>query len=576
MARRCAILALLTVGAFAQAPIWGQCGGIGWTGPTTCVSGSACVKQNDYYSQCLPGASVPTSTTTSASATTSAPASPTGSGSAAACTALANQLSTLIPGYTTTLIAAKIYPKGSTFNEGTFDYATPVTNLAEFCRFGAFFNTSAKSQVKFEVWMPTTTWNGRFAFVGNGIAAGGVNYPSMGGALTNYGFAVASTNTGHEGSGLDGTFALNNPDSQIDFGYRAVHLSTLFSKNVVRAFYSATAFKSYWLGCSSGGKQGLKEVQTYPDDYDGVLAGSPAWWWSHLTAWTLMGGILNPLGKTGALSATDWQTVHTGIMAQCDALDGLSDGIITNPALCVVDWSKINLSAAQRTTAASLYANWTSVDGKLLFPGYAPGAEEGGLAGTTGFVFPFTQDYFKYQVLNYTSVAAAASVTFNETFLEHLMKTADSTNPGNITADNFDIAPFITKGGKLLQYVGTQDPLIPYGSSVYYHEMVAKTLGTRPLDAYRMFAVPGMGHCAGGNKAPSDFGGDPGASGTKPANFDAQHNAILALIQWVENGTAPDQIIGSGSGFSRPLCPYPKFAKYVSGDQNNASSFTCQ
>jgi feruloyl esterase len=288
----------------------------------------------------------------------------------------------------------------------------------------------------------------------------------MGGAISNYGFAVASTNTGHEGSGLDGTFAVNNTNTQIDFGYRAVHLSTVFAKNIVKEFYGSQAktFKSYWLGCSSGGKQGLKEAQTYPGDYDGILAGSPAWWWSHLTAWTIMGGILNPSGP-GYMSSDNFTTLHKSIMSQCDSLDGLSDGIITNPAVCKINWASTGLSPAQQKQAAALYTNWTNSAGELLFPAYPPGAEEGGIAGANGFVFPFTSDYFKYQVLNYTSTSAASSVTFNDpNQLAQLIATADKTNPGNITADNYDISPFFKRGGKLIHYVGTQDQLISYGS----------------------------------------------------------------------------------------------------------------
>jgi feruloyl esterase len=292
----------------------------------------------------------------------------------------------------------------------------------------------------------------------------------MGGAVANYGFAAASTDAGHEASGLIGTFAVNNTPSQIDFGYRAVHLSTVFSKNIVRAFYGqqAKTFKSYWLGCSSGGKQGLKEAQMYPDDYDGILAGSPAWWWSHLTGWTILGGLLNPSGS-GYLNMTDFSKLHQAIIAQCDALDGLADGIITNPALCKVNWAKTGLSAAQQKQAAAYYTNWTSSTGELLFPGYSPGAEELGIAGSNGFGFPFTSDYFKYQVLNYTSVAAAANVTFTDpNQLAQLIAVADKTNPGGIIADHFDISPYIHRGGKLLHYGGTQDQLIDWGSVRVY------------------------------------------------------------------------------------------------------------
>jgi feruloyl esterase len=287
----------------------------------------------------------------------------------------------------------------------------------------------------------------------------------MGGAVSNYGFAVASTDAGHEASGLDGTFAANNSQSQIDFGYRAVHLSTVFAKNAVRAYYGAQQKKSYWIGCSSGGKQGFKEAQMYPEDYDGVLAGSPAWWWSHLTGWSIMGGLMNPSGA-GYMSTDDWSSLHQSIMSQCDALDGLADGIITNPALCKINWAATSLSAAQQKQAAAYYTNWTDTSGSLLFPGYSPGSEEFGLTGANPtFTIGFPTDYFKYQVLNYTSVAAASGVTFTDPKqLAQLVATADKTNPGGITANNYNISPFIKRGGKLLHYGGTQDQLIDWGS----------------------------------------------------------------------------------------------------------------
>ncbi|EJD48968.1 tannase and feruloyl esterase [Auricularia subglabra TFB-10046 SS5] len=507
-----------------------------------------------------------------------------------ACTTLASQAATLIPGYPADIYSARIYPSGTTFDEGNGppDYAAPVPDLPEFCRFGAFFNTSDHSQVKFEVWLPTTTWNGRFAFVGNGGFAGGVNYPSMGGAITNYGFAVASTNAGHNGTQLDGTFALNNPETQIDFGWRAVHLSTLFAKNVLRAFYSESAgdFRSYWIGCSSGGKQGLKEVQMFPDDYDGVLFGSPAWWWSHLNGYLIEVNLLNAPDGEGHMSAADWDVVHPAIMQQCDGLDGVEDGIIANPGVCSIDWDAIpGITPAQRAVAAGVYANWvSSQDGSLLFPGFSPGAEFG-FQFILGAPFPPSPDYFKYQVLNLTSVEAGKDVVFNTSFLEKLVGIADATDPGQTIAGDFDISPFLNRGGKLLGYVGSADELIPYGSSLYFHQQVLQTLGHDPVDQFRLFTVPGMGHCGGGAKSPNNLGADPGVSGqVDKALLDAGHNAILALIRWTENGTAPNQIIGTsyeGGGatgevdFQRPLCPYPKFPQYIGGDASSASSFVC-
>jgi feruloyl esterase len=207
----------------------------------------------------------------------------------------------------------------------------------------------------------------------------------MGGAVSNYGFAAASDDNGHEESGIFGEWRANNTESQIDFGYRGVHLSTVFSKNILEAFYGKPekSYKSYWLGCSSGGKQGLKEIQMYPEDYDGVLAGSPAWWWSHLTGYTVLGSLLNPTGL-GYVNYSDFSQLHASIISQCDAIDGLTDGIIANPALCRIDWSKTGLTLAQQKQAQQFYTNWTEPSGKLIFPAFSLGAEETGLAGIIG------------------------------------------------------------------------------------------------------------------------------------------------------------------------------------------------
>lgn len=506
---------------------------------------------------------------------------------AASCADLRNRAADLIPGYPAQIYAANWYPNNSTFStpEAIPEYSQPVPNLPEFCRFGAYFNTTSKTRVQFEVWLPINNWNNRFAFIGNGGDAGGVNYPNMGVPLAKYGLAVASTDTGHRGSGFDGTFAINNPETQIDFGHRAVHLSTIFAKNVVQAFYGKGAQKSYWLGCSSGGKQGLREITLYPEDYDGVLAGAPADWWSHLNAFVIEYNLRNQVGIAGHIDSSTWLTIHDQILSQCDALDGLKDNIITNPAICKPDFTKMGLSSQQAAVAASIYQNYTAPDGTLLFPTYSPGAEYAGPGFVTGSSLSISTDYFKYQVLNLTEIS---NRTFTSADLLKLLPKADATNPGLITVDDYNITAFIKRGGKLITYVGLADPLIPAQSTIYHHEKVRQTLGMDPRDSFRLFTVPGLGHCGGGI-APSDFGAayqDPSTLSlpASPVPFDAKHNMILALINWTENGHAPDLVIGTkfnndnqtqGIEFQRPLCPYPLMAKYNGGDANSANGFSC-
>ncbi|GAA5820526.1 hypothetical protein JCM3770_002286 [Rhodotorula araucariae] len=501
---------------------------------------------------------------------------------------------------------AEDYPEGTnlTTKWATVAYPDPVPDLPAFCRFGGFIHTSNISKVQFDVWLSTVDeWSGRFAMVGNGGDAGGVNSPDMWGPIKNYGFAVASTDTGHHGVSGNGTFAINNPESQKDFGYRVVHLTTVYSKEIVKSYYGKSAEKNYWFGCSSGGKQGVKEAQMYPEDYDGILAGAAAQFRTRLSAqiWRA-NAIINPATKPDYLSRADFDTIGAAVLNQCDELDGLKDGIITNPLVCQPDLNLLSCDAAGANTTSCLsagkiakiyllYSSWFSqANGSFIFFNYLPGSEAPSfitwifLIALPGFYSP---DYFQYQVLNATEVSNF-TVT-DEVEFEKLVTAGLETNPGGVDAADPYIGDFL-KRGKLLSYVGLADTIIPPESSIWYHNQVQKALGY-PVnfdDSYRLFAIPGMGHCSSGPGA-WNFGG-PGQrqaslrGSATSATFDREHDAILALIDWVENGVAPEMIIGAkytgdnkanGVAFTRPHCVYPKQAVYKTGDPNKASSFIC-
>lgn len=521
------------------------------------------------------------------------------------CPGLFNASKAVIPGLNP--YVAAVHPANVTFStpDAGPAYPQPVPDLPEFCRFGADFNTSKVSKVRFEIWLPRSDhWNGRFAFVGNGGDAGGVNYPDMGIPLSKYGFAVASTNTGHNGTSADGSFAISNPESQIDFGHRAVHLSTTYAKAIAALYYGKKPTYNYWIGCSSGGKQGVKSAQMYPADFDGVVAGAPAQWWTHLNGFTTHVNLLNAATTTpGAVIPPSFFTaLNQEVTSQCDLLDGVADGIITNPRLCKPDLSRVAcgssnsspyvnaancLSAPQLVTLKAIYTNWTSTSGGFLFPTFEPGSESGWGFTVNGIPFGPAPDYFSYQVLNKTSVSTLQT---NETELQGLVKIADATDPGQTNAIDPNLSPFFNRGGKLLQYHGFADPLIPSGSSLWYYEHVRNYFKDADLsDKYRLFMVPGVNHCGGGPGADA-FGGpgqrsvSEGGSG-QSLTFDAQHDMILATMQWVEKGVAPQSIISAkyvasnrtmGTAFTRLLCPYPQEGVYKSGDANNASSYRCE
>ncbi|KAF8684546.1 tannase family [Rhizoctonia solani] len=511
------------------------------------------------------------------------------------CTALFKDSQALIKGLKP--YASEVHPANVTFVPvGDIAYPQPVPDLPEFCRFGAEYNTSTTSKFRFEVWLPDSKlWNGRFAFVSYVFSvnytladyeweyrldAGGVNYADMAIPMTKYGFAVASTNTGHNGTSGDGTFAISNPESQIDFGHRAVHLSTVFAKTVAKSYYGKSSKYNYWIGCSSGGKQGKVFDQLDNPYFDGVVAGAPAQWWPHLNGFTVHVNLLNANATTpgAVIPPPFFATLNKVILDQCDKLDGVADGIITNPRLCKPDLSRVAcgsanlssyinqtncLSQSQLVTLKAIYTNWTSSDGEFLFPTFEPGSEFGWPGTITGIPYGPAPDFFSYQVLNKTSVQ---TLQINQTELERLTKIGDVTDPGQTTAIDPNLRPFFGRGGKLMQYHGFADPLIPSGSSLWYYEHVRSFFKNEDLsNRYRLFMLPGVGHCSGGPGADS-FGGpgqrskSQGGSG-QSLSFTPQYDMILATMDWVEKGVAPKSLVAE--------------TIYQGGDAKAASSYSC-
>lgn len=349
-------------------------------------------------------------------------------------------------------------------------------------------------------------------------------------------------------------------------------------------------------------------MQAFPHDYDGVIAGAAAQFWPYLNPYTYqVNAIVNAVDSPGHLNATQYATIGQVVMKQCDALDGVSDGIITNPELCKPDLSSLLCTAAganktsclsqdQVDTMYNIWGNWTArtdagfPKGTFLFPGFAAGAESDPFFSVTGLPFPPGPDYLQYQVLNLTDPTKTFTGNISET--ERLTKLAVETDPGQTDAGDPNIQEFL-KRGKLLTYVGGADSLIPSKSTLRYRELVRAALGYPKDfdDSYRTFVgelpprnppgrlfrccadrlavtVPGMGHCSGG-RGTDGFGG-PGqrqdvlGGQSQPLVYDKEHDMTLAMFDWVENGNAPDKIIAvkyrndnktAGVAFSRPICP---------------------
>jgi feruloyl esterase len=440
-------------------------------------------------------------------------------------------------------------------------------DVPAFCRVAATLRPVKDSEIKIEVWLPAAGWNGKMEAVGNGAWAGSISFSALATAVR-AGYAGTSTDTGHSG-GNPATFTIGHPEKVIDFAYRSVHEMAVTAKAVIRAYYGDAPKFSYFNGCSTGGRQAITAVQRYPKDFDGVVAGAPAMNVSHLQgnqAWT---GQIAHLDEGGYIPATKYPALQAAALNSCDALDGVTDRVIENPRVCKFDPAVMLctgedniscLTAPQVEVAKKVYSGVTnSVTGKSIFPGLEPGSERGWASLSGPRPMALGVEVFRYLVHQDPAWTLAK---FNaDTDIPLAAKTIgplmDAMDP--------NLKPFADRGGKLLIYHGWADPGISPRNSVNYYESVVDKIGAaKASKSIRLFMVPGMGHCSGGD-------------GTD--RFDA----VAAIDQWVEKGKAPDsiaashQVRGGAVDKTRPLCPYPQTAQYKgSGSTNEAVNFVCK
>jgi len=434
---------------------------------------------------------------------------------------------------------------------------SPFAKLGSFCRVAVTLKPGSQSDIKAEVWLPSSGWNGKLQVVGNGGFAGTISYPAMANALS-AGYAAASTDTGHTGPSAN-TFA--NEDVLVDFAHRAIHETAVAAKTTVQGFFGNAAKLSYFNGSSTGGRQAGTAAQRYPDDFDGIVGGAPA---SHTSTqafgqiWFYQ-ALADP---ASALSREKLTLLHDAVLDACDGLDGVKDGVLENPLVCKFDpqvlackpgsESASCLTPAQVDGVRRIYAGPSNPrTGEHIFAGLERGSELGWNPVPVGYAV----DYFKYIVfkdpnwdpktLNYDADVARAGKGANLVF--------DATNA--------DISSFTKRGGKLIMYQGWAEPGIPPGNLVkYLGQIQQKTSSAK--DSVRVFMVPGMGHCGGGN-------------GT--STFDM----VAALDAWRDGGKAPEQINASrvrdGKVYrTRPLCAWPSVAKYKgTGSIDDAANFVC-
>jgi feruloyl esterase len=431
--------------------------------------------------------------------------------------------------------------------------------LPEHCRVKMVLRPSSDSNINAELWLPTTTWNGRFMAVGNGGFGGAIQgYTDMAAALAR-GYATAGNDTGHSvADGPGGMFGLGHPEKIVDFAYRAMHEMTAQSKRLIDELYGRAPQFSYYKGCSTGGRQGVMAAQRYPEDFDGIIAGALANRHIHQHTAGVARNIELSRHPEQAISQAKAQFVTNAVMNACDTL---KEGFLNNPRACSFDFKKLAcargvdndscLTAPQLKTVEAHYSGLKNTRGELIFSGQAIGNTMPMLRSTNstpggGFdtvrIWGFQNADYDWRSFN----------------LDRDMAVIDK-KVGFVDAVDPNLREFKKRGGKLLLYAGWGDTTITPENTVLYYDSVLKEMGASQADWMRLFMVPGMGHCGGG----------PG-----PNTFDS----VAALEQWREKGSAPAQIMGSNqqAGLSRPLCPYPQYAKYRgSGDLKDAANWAC-
>lgn len=462
-----------------------------------------------------------------------------------------------------------------------------------FCRVVAVAKPTSDSIINFEVWIPEgQRWNHGFLGVGNGGYNGVIQYSGLAYGLER-GFATASTDTGHTGADL--SFAAGHPQKIIDWGYRAIHIMTESAKLIIREYAGAWPRHSYFMGCSTGGHQALSEVQRFPADYDGVVAGDPGNNRVHLNVGFLWAfAATHDMKGSAILPTSKLPLINRAALAACDATDGVKDGIISDPEACHFDpgillcKGKENdecLTATQVLAVKKVYEGPKNVrTGEQSIAGYSPGSESpigddwagGWKTYITDRKEPMRLGFWKYWVFNNPDWDWR---TFD---YDRDVAYADEKLSA-VNAVNADLTAFKERGGKLLMFSGWADPVGPPMDAVNYYKRVESAMGgSQAIDSFfRLFMVPGMAHCGGG-PGPNFFGGfGPSMPRSPEIKHDPEHDVLSAVAQWVERGSPPDYIVashlnGAHIDRTRPICPYPITAHWNGrGNSDDATNFSC-
>ena len=439
-------------------------------------------------------------------------------------------------------------------------------SLPAFCRVKATSRPTSDSVINMEVWMPVSGWNGRLEVVGNGGFGSNIGFNNLAEGVAQ-GYAITGSDTGHQGN--DDDFAIGHPEKLVDWGYRAVHENTVTAKAVIAGFYGSGPKYSYWNACSTGGRQGWVEAEYYPNDFDGLAVGDPANPMTRLQAGNI-GAYLALHNEPGSFIPMEkWAMIHKAVVNECDAVDGLKDGLVEDYNKCNFKPESLlckNGDAADCLTAPQLTALKYVVagtknprTGQSIYPGFPLGsplqagpvvadAKPDGSAPTV-FRLLFQDPNWDFHTMNFDTDIARSDKLAN-----NLMNAVDPAKLKGVFAH----------GGKILMYHGWNDPNItPLISIQLYNQAVAANGGLdKTSNEIRLFMVPGMNHCGGGEG---------------PNTFDK----MAVITSWVEQGKTPERIVASHSTAgqvdrTRPLCPYPQIAKYKgTGNIDESQNFVC-
>ncbi len=441
-------------------------------------------------------------------------------------------------------------------------------------------------EIRFAVKLPAG-WNGRFLMVGGGGFNGSIDENAMGLGIARS-YAVAATNSGHDAKKEPlATFAYNPPDNsnpnalqkKLDFAYRSYLVTAVLAKKIIRTYYQSDIRHAYWMGCSEGGREALLMAQRFPEFFDGIVVGAPILNLTKAHMWS----IWNPraLAGEGSIAVNQLPSLAEAVYQKCDAVDGLADGLIEDPRACPFDPARdlarcdpsgpTCFTSAQIEALKKIYDGVRTSQGERIFPGMPPGAEVlAPASGWNNWIIgnPSVQQLFGESSMRFLSLDPQPGPAWKwtdynfDTDPERMAVSSvlfDMTNP-NLTR-------FKSRGGKIIHYHGWADTALTPLMSVDYYEDVLKLMGDKETKSfYKLYMLPGVFHCSGG---PGCYDGNP-------------HLWLDKLVDWVEKGIEPQAIIGSrkdGSGKvtrSRPFCPYPAVARYMStGDTNDAASFSC-